>query len=273
MTLRPRIGASLAATLAALILIECVILGTLHLAMAERRVASAATDLLRLRLAADAALAEAALLWPAAASDLERGADLIVLDVPAANGLRTRAVLRHLGIGLYLLRATAADPPPGVGHAAATMLLLPPLLPPQFRAQAAADAATAMLAEPGSPLPPDLDSVLIRALDGRHRLMARPGVLLLDDANAVVDGPFQGVVLASGNLLLRAGARVTGVVFAGGTLTVEDGVTLRGAWLARALAVDGALRDTDTDAAEHALAAAGLRRPDPAPGRFRLPGF
>jgi hypothetical protein len=266
---RRRDGASLAITLAALILIKCVILGTLHLALLERQLGTGAIAVLRLRLAADAALATAMAAWP---DDSDRlllpGAAATGAAAESTDGLRVQASWQRVGPALYLLRAEAREPPPRAGVAAAAMLVLPPLFPPDF------DPADWMAAAGNAGADPALDSLLHRIRDGTPaRLRADPAAVLLLDADANFDGDFVGVLVARGDLTLAAGAAVTGAIIVAGRLTLAPGAAATGAILALALHDDAAGFSADPAVAEAAIRGARLHVAVPAAGRARLPAF
>src|SRR5687768_6101314 len=64
--LRARSGAALVFALLLLVVLDCVVLGTLHIALLERRTADNAGAALRLRFAAESAVRSAMARWPAA---------------------------------------------------------------------------------------------------------------------------------------------------------------------------------------------------------------
>jgi hypothetical protein len=257
--LRHRSGASLAVTLCALVLIECVILGTLHLALLERQLASSGAAALRLRMAADAALAVAAGGWDEAADRAHvRGADRVVWRGAAGTGIAGSVVMHPANSLTVLLRSEVWEESPGAGVASAAMLLLPPLLPPAYDPAVPLNAAAT-------------DSLIHRVLAGLAAGPA-PGVRVLDD-DAVIDGALAGVVVARGNLRLAHGAEVFGFVLAAGLLTIDDGASLTGAAVARYINAAGESFTEDPTAALAAAEAAGMRRLRPVPGRSRLPAF
>jgi hypothetical protein len=153
----------------------------------------------------------------------------------------------------------------GHGRATASVLLLPPPLPPDFatpaeplHGSAASDGFTA-------------DSILRRLTGpGSHRALDRVRVL---EHGARLDQDFDGVLLARGDLAAGAGARLHGMLFAAGTVTLEPGAMVRGAIVAAALQHAGGLFLPDTAAAAAAIRWAGLRLPAPLPGRSRMPPF
>jgi hypothetical protein len=266
-----RSGASLALALAMLVLIECVVVGTLHLAMLERQLASSAAAVLRLRLAAEAALADASTMWPPAADSLVAGGSGIQLfDRRGRDGLRVTASLRCTVSGACIIRSTAAEPPAGNGAATAAMLVLPPLLPPLL--DHAVLHARMGATEPDAAA--HVHAVLLRLAAGQSRLRGRSGVVVMSmDADPGADSlPGAGVIFAAGDLRLPAGTRFTGAVFVDGTLTADAGAEVAGLVVARAVAGSGLLVQ-DAAAARAVISAAGLQRSDPVHGRSLVPSF
>jgi hypothetical protein len=258
--LSARPGASLALALCVLVVIECVILGTFHLALLERQLAHNSSAALRLRLAADATLAFAAASWDEAAEDaIANHRSSTLWRGEPAQGISGVAVLHPVGGHAALLRAEVREDPPAAGVASAAALLLPPLLPPAFRpGQDLSDVAA--------------DSLLERLLHGLSTGPPAPGVLVLDD-DSFIDDVVSGVVASMGDLRLAPGARVNGMVFVAGTLTIDSGAILTGAAVARHLSVGQGALVPDAEAAGTAVSAAGLRMPRPARGRSRIPAF
>jgi hypothetical protein len=260
-----RPGLSLAATMVALIIIEIAILGTLHLALVERQVADTTVELLELRLAADGSLATAMTQWPHAADTLSRYAPAIPVIDEVRDGLRREVRLSRAGAGAWFLHATATSMTDGHGRATAGMLILPPLLPPDFATPAGPLLGSA--ASGGF----TADSIL-RRLTGQDSPRALDRVLVLEHG-ARLDQDFDGVLLARGDLAAGAGARLHGMLFATGTVTLEPDAVVRGAIVATGLLRAGGLFLPDTAAAATAIRRAGLRRPAPLPGRSRMPSF
>jgi hypothetical protein len=266
-----RSGASLALALAMLVLIECVVVGTLHLALLERHLASSAATVLRLRLAAEAALADGSTTWPAAADSIVAGGPGIQLfDRLGDDGLRVTASLRCTVGRACIIRATAAEHPPGNGAATAAMLVLPPLLPPSldYAVLQAREGAT------GPDAAAHVNAVLMRLAAGQDRLSGRPGVVVIsiDAAHGADSLPAAGFIFAAGDLRFPAGTRFTGAVFVDGTLTADAGAAVTGLVVARDL-FGGGLLVPDAAAARAVISAAGLQRPDPVPGRSLIPAF
>ncbi|HSJ26103.1 MAG TPA: hypothetical protein VK929_15605 [Longimicrobiales bacterium] len=262
-----RSGASLAVALAALVLIECVIIGTLHLALLERRLVAGSADVLRLRLAAEAALAHAAATWPDAAESLPPdGRQLTVLDDISPDGVVLRASVQRIGPALYLLRSSASLPAPAHGQASAESLLLPPVLPPEFDAAEWTDPPEHLL--PAS----RADTLLLRVLSNLPYLESGARVRTLEPGASLAE-VVDGVVVAAGDLRVTASGSVAGMLFVAGTLHLEDGARLAGAVIARSFLDDGAGFDPLPEVAQQATDRAGLGLPRPAPGRARIPAF
>jgi hypothetical protein len=259
-----RSGISLASVLAALVLIQCVVAGLLHMAILERQVVAAGESSVRSRFAAETALARAAAAWPAAADTMRpAGSPLQLLDTHG-HGYRLQASLHRLGSPLYLLRASAAEAR-GHGSATVAMLLVPPILPPSFVPGPFLREAPAGPGTPG-------DSVILRVATAQHRLHGRTGVVVLRHGE-VVTGSLDGFIFAAGDLKLGPSARLRGILVAAGSVSAAPGAALSGALIARGLDAAAPLLIPDPAAAEQAVDQAWLRRPDRASGRYRIPMF
>jgi hypothetical protein len=256
--LRLQSGASLVVTLCVLVLIECVIVGTLHIATLERQLASTGEALLRLRLAADAVLAVSLHAeWPA-----ETDGTVLWQGEPV-TGYSGTAVLHAAGDGVFLLRAVATEKAPANGAATAAMLVLSPVLPPSF------DAAH-HLQQPGEwRWTAAGDSVLQRVLTAPG-IGAMSGTYEFDES---VDDDVAGVIIGRGDLRIAAGVNVRGVLLVAGVLSAEPGASVTGAVIAPAFLAAESQFKPDAALALAAIRAAGLLRARSALCRTRLPGF
>jgi hypothetical protein len=126
--LRPERGGALVMAIIVLVIVECIVAGTLHIAMVERRVAVNTDVALRLRLAAGTAAHAAVAAWPAALDSLAAGDTFTAPVSSPAEGVGVTARIERLPGSLFLVRATATLPPPHPGRGRATLLVLPPAL-------------------------------------------------------------------------------------------------------------------------------------------------
>jgi Tfp pilus assembly protein PilX len=308
MTRGNRPGAALVIALVVLVIIECVIVGTMHLAMMERRVAHNALLAARLRLAAGSAARAAAVRWSPALDSLAQGVRFPV-HADSAGSIMTHATVERLNGGLLLVRATAEEPPPGHGRTAAAVIVVPPALPAGINPAAAAVSATTVVAADGAAIMAEGGEcggyVAVRLGGGRMDVAAtavvigevesiqkdlmvtrnmtrlavaaaaaaKPEHVLFVDGSARIDHAFTGVVIAGDDVIVPDGGRVRGLVVAGRDVVIEQGATVEGAVHAAGLAdVHGAVR-VDACAVRDVLTATGLDRPRPFPGRSWIPAF
>jgi hypothetical protein len=303
-----RHGGALLLVLLFMFVIDALVLGTLHLAMLERRLAENATAALRLQLAARSAAATALTPW-------QTRFDSLAADPPAtvsatahsADGLHLTTHVEALAGGIVMVRAEAREMPPRYGAAQAATLWLPPALPADLDAAAAALSANAVQLENGGIVSAMfLDSctsgAAIRAavlpvggsgtLQGAVELLPAETLLtrymspLLSRAAAAgaprlltlhgdstITSDFDGIVIASGTLVIAGESIIRGLVITGGTLFVEAGTTIIGsAHVGGTAHVAGSLH-LDSCRVTDELEVAGLARPLPLPQRHILPGF
>jgi hypothetical protein len=304
-----RRGSALLIAVLFLLIIDGVVLGTLHLAMLERRLATSIEVALRLRLAAEAAAAATLARWHAGIDSLLPGDPPLLLEgSPTPDGMATQTQVEALEGGPFLVRAVAREPGPRHGVAAAALLVLPPPLPLAAGAAAAALSAYELL--PGSGIvratddcPLDSMPVALRLADlaslGRASAMTVSGpILQLDTARSlirylprIIASPaadslvlrvtgdvdsgesLDGVIVVSGSLKLEAGADVRGLLIVAGDLTIEDGAQVVGAvHVAGAATVHGAVM-LDGCAVTAAVRNAGLEQPLPLRHRPVVPAF
>jgi hypothetical protein len=303
-----RHGGALLLVLLFMFVIDALVLGTLHLAMLERRLAENATAALRLQLAARSAAATALTPWHARLDSLAADpSGIISVTAHSADGLHLATHIEALAGGILMVRAEAREMPPRHGAARAATLWLPPALPAHHDAAAAALSATGVLVEYGgmvsamaadsctagaavraAVLPvagsgtvqgaADLlpaEASLTRhlpALFSRAAAVTAPRLLALH-GDATITGNFAGVLIASGTLVIGSDVVIQGLVIAGESLVVEAGAIIVGAAHVGGTArVAGSLR-LDSCGVTAELDATGLARPLPLPHRHVLPGF
>jgi hypothetical protein len=246
---RCREGSSLILTLVVLIVLDCVILGTLHMAVLEHRVSVNAGDALRLRLAARSAASTALLPWPVALDSVVPGTPLMLGAALTPDGVAVRTTAELLAGTLVFVRSEAWLPATGDGRAVAALLAVPPVLP---RGLHAADA-------------------LDRILGAAGQLRLRAGVTVLEPGD-VIDGDLSGVVIAPGGVGL-GGHTIRGVLVVDGDVSHTGGGRVLGALLARGPPPHGLQLELNEEVARTAVAAAGLDRAAPVRGRPAPPAF
>jgi hypothetical protein len=298
-----RAGAALVLALLVLLVLEGVVLGTVYLAVQERRIADNGITTLRLRLAAEAAARAAAAVWPVALDSLP-GALSPEVRSAGAGGVVLRTVYQRIDSTLVLAFAEAAEPPPRAGRARASLLLQPPLLSEQRIPPAALIAGAAVKLGDGAQLAaasetacasetnPAPDALRLPA----HDLLVRaPGVAIVGTTTiapfapdwttliarlAAVSPPRSphvaggsAVIAVAGDLTIPANTAVRGLVLVTGTLVVEAGAIIDGIVLAAGpIEVNGTIRFSAC-AARDAVHAAGLHRPRAYPLRASVPAF
>src|SRR5690606_25841825 len=114
-TRRP--GAALILAIVIVVVIQCLVVGTLHLAMQEHRLATNGATTLRLRLAAEAALRTAPDRWRPALDSLAMGTADSVHAVVSPDGMIRSAGVVRIDTALYLISGTAAESAPRSGRA------------------------------------------------------------------------------------------------------------------------------------------------------------
>lgn len=287
MTSRP--AAALPTAIVVLLALNCVVVGTFHIALLERRVAANAATALRLRLAAGSDAAAHAALTNAAWDTLPIGRHLSLGIRTTTDGDRVAVTLRRLAVTLFLLRAEASLPTPLTGTAARSILLRPPAIPAHID-PAAAGVSSRSLRVPGGGAvvaaeppscrtdaltvqPPD-SSLLATHIRRIHDLASlNPGhSIRIIDGDFTLAGSMSGILIATGNVDVVPGSNVRGVVIAGGTLHIEQGARVTGAAHAADAIVAGVI-EHDACAARSAIRAARLDLPTPAGARAWLPSF
>lgn len=310
---RARRGAALVVAIVLLVVIDCIVIGTVHLAILERRVADNGALALRLRLAAESGVRLAAAQWPPAFDSILPGdAPLAAAVIRTVDGLETYGTVERLGGELYLVRATAQRPAPHAGRAAAAMLVLPPAvrhgLDPAAAALTAAtvhvgatgvidtgdqecgngEAAAVLLLGGVAPVVHDGAS-LNGSVEyiGEDRSLARD-MPRIAAALAGTDGrngttfvagdvhvteTMNGVLAATGDITITAHASFHGLLISGGSLTIEESGSLRGAAHAYHDAAIHGFIQLDACSVRDAAWAAELHRSRPLPSRPWIPSF
>lgn len=300
-----REGAALIISILVMLVLDCVVVGTLHLALLEQRMANTGAGTMRLRLASEGAARRGLAAWTPAVDSLE------VADLPvpltsstSPDGLLARTTVRRVSAAAWLIEAQARQPVPGTGRATASLLVLPPPLAPHLQPAVAAVAATAVSITSSAVVRADRtgacvapgDAVLVpdpaaftlagaALVDGAIRELS-PATDLAGDADRLfagadsiltdgthVDGYHSGALFVDGSLTIATGSHVAGLIVVDGDVLIEPGARVAGALhasgsvtIAGELAMDGC-------AALDAIDDAGLRFARPFPGRAWLPGF
>lgn len=302
-----RTGAALVMALLLLVVLDCIVLGTLHISLQEHRIGQNRRGVLQLRLDAESALRQIAGTWPEAFDSVVAGGHITVRvpDIPAAH-----VDAERLGEDLYVLDAAAVEPAPRAGRATARLLVRPPVLPRGSDPAAAPLSAGALVrvlpagtltigASACDASPPD-HAVLLSA---SASLIVEPGGIVQAPAGLLADGSLTtdftrlaalsadragvsvvsgdtvvqevsaGILIVDGNLTLDAGARHDGLVIVRGSLTLGAGAVLVGAAQALGGAVLGGELRWDRCVVEDLVEAARFRSATPAGARPRLPSF
>jgi hypothetical protein len=186
-TLRQRRGTALVAAIIVLLLVECLVAGTVHLVMLDRRSAANAELALQLRSAAVSAAHTAAAHWtPALDTLLAPGGAAAVHGLASPGGTDVHAEVERLDGGLFLARATAVRAALPTGRATETLLFAAPVLRLGADPAAAALTAASVTLDPGSfvdagnhACAPDAAAIRLPA-DGA--LLAAPGTVSGDVA-------------------------------------------------------------------------------------------
>jgi hypothetical protein len=310
---RARPGAALVVAIVVLVVIDCIVAGTVHLAILERRLADNAALALRLRLAAESSARLAAAAWsPGLDSILPGDAPTITSMTRTADGLDTYSTVERLNDGLFLVRATAQQPAPHPGRANAAILVIPPA----FRhgidpAAAALTAATALIGatgtiDTGAPECADRNATAVRltggmaptvhddaSLDGAVEYIGEAESLTRDlprveaaiaaatphdlitfvEGDVMIDEDMDGVLVATGGVTITAATTFRGLLIGGGSLTIDEMAALHGAAHVAAHATIQGLVRLDTCTIHDIVLATLLHRPRPLPERPWIPAF
>ena len=307
--MRARSGAALIFALLLLVVLDCVIIGTVHLAMLERRIADNATAALRLRVAAESIVRATLAAWPDALDTLRTGVPITGAHGVTADGYVQRASIERLAGDLFAVRGTAEETS-GTGRSAALLIVTPPAFPPRSELATAAvsvrgtaQVSGSITAGPTADCPAN-PSVALRvtaldrlamhedAVDGDvayypssddysvlipqaiRRLRGHSGgELRIVSGDLHLDAAFNGVLVIDGNLTIPAGVEVTGLILASGTVILETGASVTGALHAGGdVSIPGAVT-LDACTVERLIGRTRLMAPRPAPTRAWLPAF
>ena len=255
-----RRGAALVLALLILVMLDCIVIGALHLSLQEHRIGTSREMLLRLRLDAESGARLALGQWSARIDSMPIGSlHRIAVAVDGAGSADVH--IERLGEYLFLIHSTAAETEPRVGRASARLLLAPPPLPPGIDPAAAplSAAGTVHVLSTGElrlPAPTDCDpagSTTYAALvthpfawivdagarvDAPSGPLTEPAVITAYDRIAGLAGSRASVIIAPGDTTIRSGTAadsqsvgtgpVPHVLMVGGSLTIGPGVALRG---------------------------------------------
>lgn len=301
-----RDGAALILALLAIIVLDCVVLGTLHIALQEHRIGGNRRAVLQLRLDAEGGIRRALGSWSGAIDTMFAGSASRT-SVPVASPPVASVTVERLADQLFLLESTASEPLPRVGRATTRMLVHPPAVSPLV------DPAPAPISAAGSVVirttgvvnvnppatcsePPPAHSILAPAfgvavlpggsinapagVPAPHPLtgsFARLAALAPGSVQASADTTIAtsatGVIIVAGNATLAAGATHSGVLVASGSVTIESGANVRGAVHAGGNTDIAGQVQWDPCAVATAIAAARLDHATPAGPRAWLPAF
>lgn len=249
-----RPGIALVMTLLGVLVLEIVVAGAFHVAMQQRRIATAYTRGVQLQLAARSTAAAALADWAAHATDsLAVGATIPVMDDEAA-GMRMGATLRRVAAGLFFLRAEARFTATGEAHAVAAIvreLTLPEFVagigalvvaraatvagtldgttPPECELPAGAPAAipTMLLQDStGVGLGPYTE---VGGLDLSGTAEALPAVRVVPGDFSLAVDLDETVLIVHGSVVVQPGVRFRGLLLVGGSLHLLPGASVLGA--------------------------------------------
>ncbi|MGH7448317.1 MAG: hypothetical protein ACRELT_12190 [Longimicrobiales bacterium] len=299
-----RPGAALVMALLMIVVLDCIVLGTLRLSLQEHRLAANRSSVLQLRLDAESGAKRALGLWTADIDSLPVGAGHRIAFPPLQTP-GSAVQVERVAEQLFLVESTAVEPAPRVGRASARLLVFPPALPTGVDPAPAPASAAGVIHVLGTGLittsapagcievpPPNsilgpsfgitidagatLDApigalgprALSRSFDRIRDLWPAPVPL---DSTLSIDAA--GALLVSGDFTVAAGIEFRGLVIAGGSVTLEPGAVIRGAvHAAGALTVAGTVA-WDPCAVADGIEQWGLDRPNPAGSRAWLPAF
>lgn len=304
---RVRSGAALAAVLLLLVVLDCIVLGTLHISLQEHRIGANRQSALQLRLDAESALRAALGSWTPA---LDSMAAATPRTFPAHGIDRTTVTAERLGENLYLLHAVALEAAPRAGRAAARLLVKPPPLPPDIDPAPAALSVRgpvhilptgrvstavricgrpspvysvratdvdALRVDPGglldAPPGPLAERSLTAILDRLASLAAQGPGLRLVTGDTILGEPAAGAWIVQGSLIMAPGAAFEGLLVVRGNLSLEPGSVVGGAAHVGGAAIIGGELRADPCLVGTAVDAAGLRAAEPAGRRAWIPAF
>lgn len=260
-----RRGAALVLALLILVMLDCIVIGALHLSLQEHRIGTSRSMLLRLRLDAESGARLALGHWSARIDSMPIGSQhRIAVTVGRAGTADVR--VERLGEYLFLVHSTAAETEPRVARASARLLLSPTPLPPGIDPAAAplSAAGTVHVLSTGElrvPAPTDCDppgnttyAALVThpftwivdagaVVDAPSGPLTQPSAITAYDRIAGLAGSRASATIATGDTTIRTGTAAdsqgvgTGpaphVLMVGGSLTISAGVALRGLVLSR----------------------------------------
>lgn len=305
-TAQRRSGAALVMALLTLIILDCVVLGILHLALQEQRIGSNRSAVLQLRLDAESGLRLALGSWTAGIDSMERGS-VHRSPVPTDETTGARVHVERLDDYLFLLESTASEPPPRAGRAVARLLVTPPALPP------AVDPAPAPIVSAGPVHVTATGAVLASPPPGcsaaapPHGILAPP-LSVTVEAGAVLDAPAGplapqtlagavrriaqlapsqfvarsdstiaaaagGVLIVVGNVTIAAHAEFRGLLIASGSVRVEPDADMIGVVQAGAGVTVAGRTQWDPCLITATIRHAALDQPQPAGPRAWIPAF
>lgn len=288
-----RAGAALILAIVIVAVIQCLVVGTLHLAMQEHRLASNGATALRLRLAAETALRTAPEQWRSALDSLSVGAADSVHSAVSTDGIARSAMVVRIDSALYLITGTAAEPLPRSGRAAAAGLFLPPLLPSGDMPHAALAVAGRVTVRAGAHVSawnaqPCAPGAAIQFADSTFLNVDPTATLLGDIVTAPLpDVPFivrsarlrtdsaatAAVTAIHGDLHLGQGERLAGLILVHGSLAIDAAAEIRGVAIVTGDADIGGSVFYDPCLALAAARSARLDRPRPHTRRPVVPAF
>lgn len=260
-----RQGAALVLALLILVILDCIVIGALHLSLQEHRIGASRSMLLRLRLDAESGARLALGEWSARIDTMPTGSHYRIAVL--VDGTATAVVhIERLDDLLFLVHSAAAEPEPRAGRASARLLITPPPLPPGID-PAGAPLAAAGAVHVGStgalrlPATTDCNAAgnttyaalvthpfpwIIDAgarLDGAQGTLTQPSVIAAYDRIARLARGRTHVTIVDGDTTIQAGAEasvervargpVPYVLLVGGSLRLEAGVVLSGLILTR----------------------------------------
>ncbi|HEX6135800.1 MAG TPA: hypothetical protein VFZ24_17635 [Longimicrobiales bacterium] len=293
-----RAGIALVMALLLLVVIDCIVLGSLHLSLQEHRIGSNRAIALGLRLEAESAARRALGQWSALLDSMTPALSRRIV-VAGAAAPHTHVEIERLSDHLFMIDAVAREPAPRVGRAAARLLVHPPPLPPGLDPAAsplsaagpvlvAPTAVVSATANPACPAGVAVHSIRARQL---HDITIAAGALLdapaglltshdltasfdriaalarpafVTHADTIITSSTTGLIIARGNLVLTGGAVFTGLLIVRGSVTLDPGTAVHGAVHAVGGATLHGTVQRDPCAVGAAVAAAALDRPRPA---------
>ena len=301
-----RSGAALVLALLAIIVLDCIVLGTLHVALQEHRIGANRSTVLQLRLDAEGGARRALGFWTVEIDSMHPGGSHRI-RFPAMATAPAQVEIERIDERLYVVESIMTEPPPRVGRASARLLVHPPALPPGVEGAPVPVSSTGAvhIAATGRILatpPAGCDAVSPAhsiSMAPSHPLTVMPGAFLeapaaspaqqpvleafrriadlapslLIAADTIVASDGDGVLLVDGSIGLTDTAAFRGLLVTSGSVTIGPGASVAGAvHAAGGIAVEGLIQ-WDGCAVRDAVRAARLDRPREATSRAWLPSF